>query len=120
MTTIQFYALLGAAQIALLGGAHWTGRLVAARNCEAEKAASAGQVIDRKNEDDEKQGEAASASDAALRREIAVLRRKLESAYVPTGLDCDAPGSGDSVHDAYDEIFGERLPAGAGGDGAGK
>lgn len=112
MKTLEFYAVLAAAQIVLLAGAHWTGRLVSAKECEKQKAASAGAAIDEKNGDDEKQGSAAGSSDAALRAQIERLTRKLETAYVPTGLDCDAPGSGDSVLDAHDEIFEAGLPAG--------
>lgn len=119
MTPIQFYAVLGAAQIALLGGAHWTGRLAAAKNCAEEKAASAGQAIDEHNADNDAQRDAGAHSDAALISEISRLRARLEDNYVPLGLDCDAPGSGDSVWDAHDEIFETRLPAGSGGNGAG-
>lgn len=117
MTPLQFYLVLGAAQIALLTGAHWTGRLSAAKNCEKRIAASAAQAIDEKNADDEAQGGAASDSDARLRAEIARLTRRLETTYVPTGLDCDEPGSGDIVRNAHDALFEAGLPAGTGGDG---
>lgn len=118
MTPIQFYLALGAAQIALLSGAHWTGRLAAAKNCAEEKAASAGQAIDEQNADNDLQRDAGAHSDEELLRQITRLRAQLEDNYVPLNLDCDAPGSGDSVWDAHDEIFETRLPAGSGGDGA--
>lgn len=112
MGKLELYGLVGALSFIALAGAHWTGRLVAAKNCEAQKAASAGEAIDEKNEDDATQGKAGSSSDDALRAQIERLTRKLEKADVPTGLACDAPGSGDSVHDAYDQIFEEGVPSG--------
>lgn len=108
MSAVERYALLAA----LLLASHWTGRLAAAKNCEKQKAESAAEAIDEKNDDDQAQGESAASSDRALLAEISRLTRKLETAYVPTGLACDEPGSGDVVHDAYDALFEEGLPAG--------
>ena len=80
----------------------------------AELAEAAGQA---KQEDDDRQGENATADSDRLRREIARLTRELELTHVPTNLVCDAPGSGDSVHEAHTQLFGERLPPLAGSDG---
>lgn len=112
MGKIELYGLVGIGAFLLLSGAHWTGRLAAAKNCEKRIAASAAEAIGEKNDDDGKQKEAATSTDMKLRAAIARLDEKLEALNVPTGLDCDAPGSGDVVHDAYDEVFEEGLQPG--------
>jgi len=76
----------------------------------ALKASLAAEAQEAKDEDDSTQSEAASSASEDLVREIARLQRQLDKAYVPTGLTCDAPGSGDSVHDARDQLFEEGLP----------
>lgn len=74
------------------------------------KLAAAVEAVGAKTEDDAAQSGAASVEGERLRREIARLNRQLEIVNVPTGLTCDAPGSGDSVHDAHRQLFEAGLP----------
>lgn len=112
MNNWQFYALLGAAELALLAGAHWTGRLVAAKECSDDKAASGAEATDEMNADakDQKQGGAAIAD--GFTGEAARLRREIERfnhARIDDGDACLDADDGGVMHDAYDAVFEKGL-----------
>lgn len=115
------YALgaLGAAQIFLLSGVYLKGRSDAAAICARARAQAALAAMEEQQTDENAQQAAGAISDIQLRNEIARLTRQLEISDVKTGLDCDAPGSGDSVRDAHRELFETGLPAGDGSDDGG-
>lgn len=92
------------------------GRSDAAVKCARVQAQTALAVIEEKQSDDYAQQAAGAAADVQLRNEIARLNRQLEISHVKTGLACDAPGSGDSVRDAWGAFFETGLPAGDGSD----
>lgn len=119
ITWLKANAVMLASCAIVSGVMYLKGRSDAAEKCTNDKLAAAEKAAEEKEADDDLQQDAGAVADDALRTEIARLRRRLETSDVTTGLDCDAPGSGDSVHDAHDQLFETGLLAGGGSDDAG-
>lgn len=112
MVSLKLWALAGTALVMSHFSMYVLGQAHVNAKWEKAKAQAAVDAALEKENDAAAQKAAADVADAKLLEEMRRLNHKVERSRVTTGLDCDVAGSGDSVWDAYNEIYSQGLHSG--------